>query len=356
MTLCYCLRRSQPTNGQVRRVPSSNERPRQTNLAQLILKWHLLPSPRNSRSPRWNQHYIFIPQSAVLKGRKITYGKKECTIRPNKTETHRVQLTVGGDKLPCEGIIATHCASLTTAKLLMNSTISTQGVKFSCVDIKNMYYGTPMTAYEYMKIKLSEIPQDIMKHYNLDKFFHTKGYVYLEIRKGMPGLKQAGQIENKRQVKHLNKSGYKPCPHTPALWKHKSNWVVFALVVDNFGVKYSREENFKHLLSALRILYEITVNYQGSKFLGLLIDWDYENGTVDISMPKYIEKVLTRCQHIACGQRQHSPHKWKAPTFWQKTQYATDNNTIPASTDATKHVQQGVDPYCTMHVHWISPC
>ena len=114
----------------------------------------------------------------------------------------------------------------------------------------------------------------------------------------MPGLKQAGQIANERLVKHLNKFSYRPCPQTPALWKHESNGVVFALVVDDFGVKYVGEEDFEHLLSALRALYEITVDYHGSRFLGISINWDYQNGTVDISMPKYITKILTRFQHV----------------------------------------------------------
>ena len=100
----------------------------------------------------------FIPKSSVPAGRKVTYGKKECTVRFNKAEVHRVRLTVGGDKLPYAGITTTHCANLTTAKIFMNSTISTPNARFGCVDIKNMYYDTPMNTYEYMNIKLAEIP------------------------------------------------------------------------------------------------------------------------------------------------------------------------------------------------------
>ena len=57
-----------------------------------------------------------------------------------------------------------------------------------------MYYGTSMKEYEYMKIRYSEIPPDIVQHYHLDKLVHSDGRVYLEIWKGMPGLKQAGKI------------------------------------------------------------------------------------------------------------------------------------------------------------------
>ena len=47
--------------------------------------------------------------------------------------------------------------------------------------------------FEYTKIKHSEIPPGVIMHYQLDCIAHHDGYVYIEIRKGMPGLKQAGK-------------------------------------------------------------------------------------------------------------------------------------------------------------------
>ena len=284
----------------------------------------------------------FIKRDQVPKHKKVTYGKKECTIRPNKSEVHRVRLTVGGDKLPYSGITATKCASLTTAKLILNSTVSTPGARFGCIDIKNMYYGTPMKEYEYMKVKLSEIPDDVIQHYKLNTLAHTDGYVYMEIRKGMPGLKQAGKIANDRLMKHLDKYGYRPCPITPALWKHETNGVTFALVVDDFGVKYVGQENFDHLINALNDLYTITVDHDGKNFLGLTLKWDYINGHVDISMPGYIAKILTRFQHVTRRRTQNSPHEWRVPKYGQKTQYAEDDDSPPVPLPIKKHIQQVV--------------
>jgi hypothetical protein len=60
-------------------------------------------------------------------------------------------------------------------------------------------------------------PQDIINHYGLlDKVLH--GYVYMEIRKGMNGLPQAGILANKLLKKRLAKHGYFEQPHTPGLW------------------------------------------------------------------------------------------------------------------------------------------
>ena len=164
---------------------------------------------------------LFIAQSEVPKDKRVTYGKKEASIRPNKAETHCVRLTVGGDKLMFNGDTATQCASVTTAKILINSVILTDGAKFGVIDIKNMYYGSPMMEYEYMKIHHDEIPIEIKTQYSLSEIEHN-GYVYLQIRKGMPGLKQAGKIANTQLTKHLERYGYTPSKRTPSLWSHKT--------------------------------------------------------------------------------------------------------------------------------------
>jgi hypothetical protein len=52
------------------------------------------------------------------------------------------------------------------------------------------------------------------------------------------------------------------------------------------------------------------------------IDCDYENGTVDISMPGYYEKALRRFQHTAPAVPKDAPHALTPPTFGAAVQYA----------------------------------
>jgi hypothetical protein len=69
---------------------------------------------------------FFIHRYEVPAGRQVTYCKQEASIHPTtKTETHRVRNCAGGDGLDFPGPTATQTASLTTTKLLLNSTIST---------------------------------------------------------------------------------------------------------------------------------------------------------------------------------------------------------------------------------------
>jgi hypothetical protein len=86
---------------------------------------------------------FFIKKGNVPTGRQVTYCKQEASIRPTKAETHRVRNCAGGDRLDFPGPTSTQTASLTTTKILINSTISTPNARFSAFDLKNFYTVLP---------------------------------------------------------------------------------------------------------------------------------------------------------------------------------------------------------------------
>jgi hypothetical protein len=63
------------------------------------------------------------------------------------------------------------------------------------MDIKHYYLGTPLPRFEYMTVLLSRFPEEIIQKYNLNALA-VNGWVYIEILKGMYGLKQAGLLAN----------------------------------------------------------------------------------------------------------------------------------------------------------------
>lgn len=67
----------------------------------------------------------FIHPTSIPTNKAITYGRIVVDIKPNKQETHRTRLTVGGNRL--EYFVATYnpTADITTIKILLNSIIST---------------------------------------------------------------------------------------------------------------------------------------------------------------------------------------------------------------------------------------
>ena len=174
-------------------------------------------------------------------------------IRPQKAETCRIRLTVRGNLIHFPGDVTTPTAYLIMAKLIFNSVLSTKNAKFICADIAKFYLNNPMKIYEYMKLPLDIIPEEIIQQYNLRNLAH-KGFVYMEIQKGMHGLPQAGKIANEKLKVHLEKFAYDPEPIAPGLWRPQTSPLQFSLVVDDFGIKYKRQEDITHLLDALKTI------------------------------------------------------------------------------------------------------
>ena len=64
-----------------------------------------------------------------------------------------------------------------------------------------------MDIYEYMKLQLDVILEEIIQQYKL-RTLANKGFVYMEIQKGVYGLPKAGKIANNKLKIHLAKFGY----------------------------------------------------------------------------------------------------------------------------------------------------
>jgi hypothetical protein len=146
----------------------------------------------------------------------IAHTRVVCEVRPTKADPNRTRVTIGGNTITYHGDCGTKTASLETVKLVVNSTLSTFDAQFMNMDLSNFYLGTPLDRPEYVRIKLSVIPQEVIDEYNLEKYAYN-GWVYFEIRKGMYGLKQAGKLANDLLAKRLFGQGYYQCATTPGL-------------------------------------------------------------------------------------------------------------------------------------------
>ncbi len=167
---------------------------------------------------------FFIPKDKVLRARAkdVTYGLITCLIRPEKTdEPNQTRLVAGGDRVHYPFNAGTPTANLLTLKLLINNMISTPRARFFKIDIKNFYLCTPLKRYEYMQLKLSNMPEDIIAHYHLLDIATPNGYIYCKIRQGMYGLPQAGIIAQELLAKRLKEHGYTQSKTTPGLWTHE---------------------------------------------------------------------------------------------------------------------------------------
>ena len=78
-----------------------------------------------------------------------------------------------------------------------------------------------MQVYQYMRLHRRYIPPEVLDGYNLtSELFDSKGFAYLEIRKGMYELKEAAILAYDQLKDHLAKFGYAPFKYTPGVWRH----------------------------------------------------------------------------------------------------------------------------------------
>jgi hypothetical protein len=90
---------------------------------------------------------------------------------------------------------------------------------------------------------LSRFPEEIVTKYNLQALA-VDGWFYIEIRKGMYGIKQAGLLANQLLQHRLAPFVYYPARHTPGLWLHKTR-------PNDFAVKYVGQQHAHYLCNSL---------------------------------------------------------------------------------------------------------
>ncbi len=65
-----------------------------------------------------------------------------------------------------------------------------------------------------------------------------------------------------------------------------------------FWSEIRRRGHAQHLVDTFKGYYEyISVDWDGSKYCGINIEWHYEKGEIHLSMLGYVSKAITRLQN-----------------------------------------------------------
>jgi hypothetical protein len=281
-------------------------------------------------------HKHEVPQDRF---KDVTYIKFVCTIRTEKKDPYRTRATMGGNLINYPDDVGTPTANLLLIKILLNSVISTPGAKFATADISNFYLMTPLKRPEYAKIKLSDIPEEIIDEYNLREKATPDGWVYIKVIRGMYGLPQAGSLGHDLLEERLNKEGYFQSQIVPGFWKHKTRNIKFVLVVDDFGIKYLKKEDLDHLITTLEKYYDVTVDLEGKEYVKIELDWDYNKREVHLSMIPYLQKALRQFDNVSPTKREDSPYPHVEPKYGAKQQFVEYDTSSPVGKEEQKYIQ-----------------
>ena len=121
-----------------------------------------------------------------------------------------------------------------------------------------------------------------------------KGWIYFGFRRDCYGLRQYVILANKQLRLRLEKEGYYEARTTLGLWRHKWRPIQFCLIVDDFGVEYVGKEHAYHLATILKKYHNITEDWEGKKYYGIDLKWDYENRTCRANMDGYILELRNK--------------------------------------------------------------
>ena len=112
------------------------------------------------------------------------------------------------------------------------------------------------------------------------------------------------------------------------------------MVVDNFGVKYTRKEDVEHLKSVIEQDYTVTVDWIGNRYIRITLNWEYKRRQVHLSMPNYLKKALKLFQHEV-QREQHAPHPCAPILYRAKVQYPKPTaQSPPVNAKTKKFIQQ----------------
>ncbi len=123
-------------------------------------------------------------------------------------------------------------------------------------------------------------------------------------------------MANKRLQPKLAPFRYHECLNTPGLWYHDTRPILFTLMVNNFGIKYIKEDDVKHLIASMKWMYKLAKDWKGDLYCGIALNWNFVNGTVDISMLGNIKKKIQEYGHLVPNQMQKFSYSPKPKKVW----------------------------------------
>ena len=295
----------------------------------------------------------------------VTYVNPVCVEKLNDDGSLklRTRITIGGDRIfyPYETRAVT--AEMEALKILLNCMIS-ENASCTCttIDLTDFYLGTDLPHPEYIRIQTQLIPPSVIEFFQLQPFINRQT-LYCSVHKTHYGLPQAGALSQRRLFRHLHTNGYHQLPSTPSVFRNKTGTIRFTLVVDDFVVLWTDRKDMDHFINTLTALYQVKINWDGTKYLGMNIAINRAERHVTLTMPKYIDRLLCKVRPEGV-KGSNTPATYTAPNYANPgARKATVDNSALASEEDKKLLQRvvgtllyysrAVDPSICTAVHQL---
>lgn len=257
------------------------------------------------------------------------------------TLQQRVRGAYGGNLLQYAGPRSAKVAELDVIKAQQNAVVS-ERANYSGLDIKDAYLMEQLDRPEYLKIPTKLFTPSTLTTLGLTPFIDDKGFMYMEVTGNMYGLPQAGFIFGRGRDLHLTANGYREDPHVPCLWTDTTDPTFnFTIIVDDFAIKWHNQASYDRLKSVMDKKYTCTHQPVLRKFAGTTIDYDRSAGTLFVTAPGYLDKVLHEFRDWEITP-QPTPRLYVPPLKGIKGPQQLRDQTSPAVDAASKTRLQSV--------------
>ena len=152
----------------------------------------------------------FISRQQVLNDKDVAYDTFVYDYQLLKQEAYIIHIMVEEDRLSCAEDARSPASNLLETNMLINNIISdaNRGVRFMSLNIKDYFLAIPIRDPEYMRVLCKYFLQDVRDQYRLDLKVIPSGWIFIEIKKGMSGLKQATLLAYQHLAKLLEPYKY----------------------------------------------------------------------------------------------------------------------------------------------------
>ena len=93
------------------------------------------------------------------------------------------------------------------------------------------------------------------------------------------------------------------------------------------------------MFNIIKERYPVKINWNGSKYLGIDLEWHYDEGYVVLSMKGYVNKALREFLHRKPPKPVYGPTKYNEPEFGKKIQYAENESSKPVNEKLKKKIE-----------------
>ena len=223
-----------------------------------------------------------IPDGASIVGSMMVLTIKRDPTKPGEIDKYKARLVALGNQQKPSSYDDIKSGTARSASVKMLISLQAKLGSFSMVmDVKGAY----------LKSVVKDSSKQIYLRLPNKKIVKLKKYLY--------GLKQAGYEWQQTITSCLINLGYNQSETDPLVfskWERNGDHIIMCIHVDDFYVVSSNEELLLRLHEALVKQYGEVTSKEGDllSYLGFKIDTDQDTGSIIISQPAYIRKMVEK--------------------------------------------------------------